>query len=183
MSVSPAAGPNSVRDLSFIAISFAAGVMGAFSVAMIAAVGRTRGGEEATWLHMTTLIAGSATVLAVALLRGKRPAFPHPLNQGWLLWVVVATFAAMAIMSVRGIEWYYLASGLVSVATFLLMAWLLVRVNLAFFFASNTLGMVFGALVMDEIGAFGAVAREVSPLRLVGVVIVAAGVVVVRTAK
>ena len=183
MSVSAAARSQFVRDVPLIAVGFAGGVMGAFSVAMVAAVGRMRGGEEATWLHMTTLIAGTATVLAVALLRGKRPAFAAPLDRGWLLWAVAAMFAAMAIMSVRGIEWYYLASGLVSVATFLLMAWLLVRVNLAFFFASNTLGMVFGALVMDEIGAFGAVARELSLFRVVGVLLVAAGVVVVRTAK
>lgn len=183
MSASLPAGPRLARDLPFIAVGLTGGVFAAFSVAMLAAVGRRRGGEEATWLHMTTLIAGTAAVLAIAALRGRRPAFLRPLDQGWVMWVVAATFAALAVMSVRGLPSYYLASGSLSVVTFLLMAWLLVRINLAFFFASTTLGQVMGALVMDEIGAFGAAERELSVLRVGGVLLVAAGVVLVRTGK
>ncbi|MCC6268421.1 MAG: DMT family transporter [Dehalococcoidia bacterium] len=183
MSYSFRTGPRFARDLPFIAVGIAGGVFAAFSIAMVAAVGQRRGGEEATWLHMTALVAGTAAVLAIAALRGKHPTFLRPMDQGWVLSIVAATFAALAIMSVRGIAWYYLTSGLVSVVTFMLMTWLVVRVNLAFFFASNTLGTVFGALVMDEIGAFGAAEREVSAVRIAGVMLVAAGVVLVRTGK
>ncbi len=183
MNVPTPAKPGIIRDLPFIGVGFGAGAMAAFAVAMIAAVGRKRGGEEATWLHMTTLVAGTAAVLAITALRGRRPGFLGPLDRGWPMWAIAAGFAGLALMSVRGIAPYYLLSGLVSVATFLLLAWLVVRVNLAFYFAATTLGQVFGSLVMDEIGAFGAVEREFSVLRALGVVLVAAGVVAVRTAK
>lgn len=171
------------RDAPFIAVGLAAGGMAAFSVAMIAAVGRMRGGEEATWLHMTTLVAGTAVVIGVVALRGRAPAFARPLDCGWTIWTIAALFAVIAVLSVRGIAWYYLASGSVSVATFVLLTWLLVRVNLAFYFASTTFGQVAGSLVMDEIGAFGAPEHEITVLRAFGVVLVAAGVVAVRTGK
>lgn len=183
MSVAKPLRPGIVRDLPFIAVGVGAGTMAAVGVAMIAAVGRKRGGEEATWLHMTTLIAGTAAVLAIAALRGKHPGFLRPLDRAWAMWAIAGSFAALALMSVRGIAPYYLLSGLSSVAIFLLLAWLVVRVNLAFYFAATTLGQVFGSLVMDEIGAFGAAEREFTLLRALGVVLVAAGVVVVRTAK
>lgn len=84
---------------------------------------------------------------------------------------------------VASISWYYLSSGIVSVATLLLITWLLVRVSLVFYVASGALGQVLGSLVMDEIGAFGAIEREISLLRVVGVLLVVMGVVAVRTPK
>ena len=153
------------------------------SVAVIAAVGRKRGGEEATWLHMVTLVCGVAVVLAISAMRGHRPGFPRPLDRPAAMWLVALVFGALALMSVRGISWYYLSSGIVSVATLLLITWLLVRVSLVFYVASGALGQVLGSLVMDEIGAFGAIEREISLLRVVGVLLVVMGVVAVRTPK
>lgn len=82
----------------------------------------------------------------------------------------------------RGIAGY-LASGLTSVAVFLLATWLLVRVNLAFCFASNTPGIVVGSLALDQFGAFGAPEQSITLARAAGVMLIAAGLVAVRTAK
>ncbi|MBK9611717.1 DMT family transporter [Candidatus Amarobacter glycogenicus] len=171
------------RDLPFIALGITYGALGSYSVAVIAAVGRKRGGEEATWLHMVTLVCGVAVVLAISAMRGHRPGFPRPLDRPAAMWLVALVFGSLALMSVRGISWYYLSSGIVSVATLLLITWLLVRVSLVFYVASGALGQVLGSLVMDEIGAFGAIEREISLLRVVGVLLVVIGVVAVRTPK
>lgn len=171
------------RDAVLVLAGFASGALAAIAIAMVGAVGRERGGEEATWLHLATLIAGMSAVVTVMAVRGTAPRFPHPLNRSWVIAAVAVTFAAIAIVSVRGIAWYYLASGVTSVAVFLLITWLIVRVNLAFYFASNTLGTVAGSLVLDEIGAFGAPEQSITLARAAGVVLIAAGVVAVRTAK
>lgn len=183
MTAAPAVPARPTGDLLPIAASLLSGLLTAVPLGMLAAVGRERGGEEATFLHLVTLVAGLAAVSAVFALRGTRPGFLPPLNSAWSMVALAAASGVIAIICVRGIEWYYLASGLISVAIFLLGTWALVRVSLGLYFASSTLGSVFGSLVMDEIGAFGAIEREISLLRVAGILLVAAGVVVVRTAK
>jgi hypothetical protein len=171
------------RDLLPMAASLLSGLLTALPLAMLAAVGRERGGEEATFLHLVTLVAGLAAVSAVFALRGTRPAFLRPLNSGWSMVALAAAFGVVAAICVSGIEWYYLSTGIISVAIFLLVTWSLVRLSLGLYFASSTLGSVSGSLVMDQIGAFGAIERDISPIRVAGALLVAAGVVVVRTAK
>jgi len=170
-------------DLVPIGACLLAGLFTALPLAMIGAVGRERGGEEATFLHLVTLVAGLALVTAVFALRGSQPAFLRPLNSARSMAAMATAFGVVAVLCLRGLEWYYLLSGLISVAIFLLSTFALVRLSLGLYFASNTLGSVFGSLLMDQIGAFGAVERELSLLRISGVLLVAAGVVVVRTAK
>jgi len=150
---------------------------------MIGAVGRERGGEEATFLHMDTLAAGLSLVMAAYALRGSAPSFLRPLNSAASMALLGAALGVVALLSARGLEWYYATTGVMSVAIFLLITWSLVRLSLGLYFASITLGQVAGSLVMDQIGAFGAPEHELTLLRAIGVLLVAAGVVVVRAGK
>lgn len=179
-STAPAKQPG---DLLPVGAALLAGLLTALPLAMIAAVGRERGGEAATFLHLVTLVAGLAVVMAAFALRGTPPSLMLPLDSAWSMLGLAIAFGAVALLCLQGIQWYYLSTGIISVAIFLLVTWSLVRLSLGLYFASNTLGSVFGSLVMDQIGAFGAVERELSLLRVSGVLLVAAGVVVVRTAK
>ncbi len=183
MAIQEARNVAAAREALLLAVGFSGGALAAVAIAMVGAVGRERGGEEATWLHLATLLGAMCAVVAAMALRGKAPGFPHPLKHAWVMGVAAVAFATIAIVSIQGIAWYYLASGLISVAIFLLLTWLIVRVSLAFYFASNTLGTVAGSLVLDEIGAFGAPEQGITLVRALGVVMVAAGVVLVRTAK
>lgn len=183
MTAAPPAPTLRSGDLLPIGASLLSGLLTALPLAMIGAVGRERGGEEATFLHLVTLVAGLAVVMAVFALRGATPLLPRPLHSASSTLVLALAFGAVALLCLRGLEWYYISTGIISVAIFLLITWSLVRLSLGLYFASNTLGSVFGSLVMDEIGAFGAIERELSLLRASGVLLVAAGVVVVRTAK
>ncbi|MBE7519070.1 MAG: DMT family transporter [Thermoflexaceae bacterium] len=183
MTVAPAAGLRGMRDLALISAGAASGGLAAVAISMVAAVGRKRGGEEATWLHLLVLLAAMSVVLGVAALRGKAPGFARPLHLGPAILVMGGLFALAALLSWRGIEWYYLASGLISTAIFLMITWMLVRVSLVLYFATSTLGMVFGSLAMDQIGAFGAPEHEITLPRALGALLVTVGVVVVRTGK
>lgn len=171
------------REAALIGVGVASGALAALGIAMVAAVGRKRGGEEATWLHLSVLLAAMAVLVAVAAMRGRGPGFARPLHRAEVMWAVAAAFSAIALLSVRGIEWYFLASGVISAVIFLMITWLLVRVSLVLYFASNTLGTVFGSLVMDQIGAFGAPEHEITLPRALGALLVVVGVVWVRTGK
>lgn len=183
MTAAPGATPRRTADLAPIGAALLAGLLTAAPIAIIGAVGRQRGGEEATFFHLVTLVAALSVVAAVYGWRGAPPAFPRPMNSAWSMTVLGVLFGSVALACVRGLEWYYLSTGIISVAIFLLITWSLVRLSLGLYFASQTLGSVFGSLVMDQIGAFGAMEREVTLARLAGVLMVAAGVVVVRAAK
>lgn len=182
----PALPPSSrpaARDALLIAVGVASGLLAAVAIAMVAAVGRQRGGEEATWLHLLIGVAMLAGVVGVAAWRGNRPGFQRPLNSLPAIAALAVTCGALALASFRGLEWYYLLSGVLSTAVFLLVTWLLVRVSLALYIASNTLGMVFGSLVLDHLGAFGAPEHDLTLPRAAGAVLVAVGVAWVRTGK
>jgi transporter family-2 protein len=185
MTVQPASAdaPSWLREAILIAAGAGSGALAAVAIAMVAAVGRERGGEEATWLHLLVLVAAMAVVIAVAARRGKAPAFERPLHSLTAVLALALVCGVVALASFRGLEWYYLLSGVVSMVIFLLITWLLVRVSLAFYFASNTLGMVFGSLALDQIGAFGAPEHDLTLPRVLGALLVVVGVVWVRTGK
>lgn len=183
MNAPPAVQARTPNDLLPLGATFFAGLLTALPLAMIGAVGRERGGEEATFLHLVTLVAGLALVTVVIAVRGTGPSLPRPLNSISSMLAMAIVFGAIALLCLRGLEWYYLSTGVISVGIFLLITWSLVRISLGLYFAANTLGSVVGSLLMDEVGAFGAIQRELSLLRVTGVLLVAAGVVVVRTAK
>lgn len=171
------------RDVLLIAVGAASGLLAAIAIAMVAAVGRQRGGEEATWLHLLIGVAMLAGVVGVAAWRGSRPGFQRPLHSLPAIGTLAVTCGALALASFRGLEWYYLLSGVISTAIFLMVTWLLVRVSLALYIASNTLGMVFGSLVVDQLGAFGAPEHDLTLPRVAGAVLVVVGVAWVRTGK
>ncbi len=171
------------RDALLIAVGFGCGALAVIAIAMVAAVGRQRGGEEATWLHLLILVMTMTVVVGVAARRGSQPGFERPIHTVSAVGALGATCGALALASFRGLEWYYLLSGVISTGYFVLATWLLVRASLALFFASTTLGTVFGSLVMDQIGAFGAPEHALTIPRAAGALLVVAGVVMVRTGK
>ncbi|MBK9344370.1 MAG: DMT family transporter [Dehalococcoidia bacterium] len=136
------------------------------------------GGEEATCLHLVTLVGGVAAARRLGASRHRaRRSFVRStrLEHGGGCWSLPCAAHVGA-----GIAWYYLSSGIISVATLLLITWLLVRLSLGSSSHPAPWVASLASLVMDEIGAFGAIEREISLLRVVGVLLVAAGVVVRR---
>ena len=75
---------------------------------------------------------------------------------------------------------YLLLSGLFGGIFITAAAFLAPRIGVALLFSAFTAGTLTGGLILDHIGAFGAGGERATLLRVLGVVVVFAGVVIVR---
>lgn len=164
-------------------IAFAIGIASATQIAMVGALSRQRGIPEATWISMLATITGIALVIGVRAWRGETPALPSPITPAGLFLVVSGIAAVLLVLSLRGLAPYYGITGLFAVAFLLGTAAVVPKIGVALFFIVNASGSLLGAVIFDHIGAFGAVPNPVTPMRLIGFVVVLAGILVVRFAR
>ena len=82
--------------------------------------------------------------------------------------------------AVRGLPVYAWAGGLYGAFFVTAAAFAAPRIGLAFFIALLIAGQLGMALLLDHLGAFGLPRQPVSPVRLFGVLLILAGVVLVR---
>ena len=155
-----------------VLLAVAIGMGGSVQVAMLGALERQRGPVEAAW------ISGGGTVLLLALilgaraLRGDGPDLPAP---------VAAPLALSVIASARGVPPYLLLSGLFGGIFITGAAFLAPRIGVALLLSAVTAGTLSGGLVLDHVGAFGAGVERATVIRLLGVLVVFAGVLIVRS--
>lgn len=157
------------------------GLGGATQTSMLGALGRERGGTEGAWISLLGSVAGITIVLAVRAARGNEVNLPAPFDRMPLHGVLAVIVVLALIASLRGLPPYFAVTGLFGTA-FIVGAGLLVpSLGVALFFGAVTAGTVVGALGMDHVGAFGATPQHVSVLRVLGVSMLLAGVVIVRS--
>ncbi len=175
----------SERRLSLIPllIAFILGIASATQIAMIGAMSRQRGSPEATWVSMLATIAGIALVLGIRALRGDTPILPEPITRPALFLGVSLATAILLLLSMRGLAPYYAITGLFAVAFLLGTAAIVPQIGVGLFFIVNASGSLLGAAIFDYIGAFGAHPIPFSAMRIVGFVVVFAGMVIVRFAR
>lgn len=165
---------------------FVAVVIGVGSSAQIALIGgmaRGRGAPDAVFTSMMATLAGIGLVLAIRGFRGEPPLYAAPLNSGGAFLLVAAVATVMLVLSMKGLHPGYAVTGLFATAFLLGTAVLVPRLGVTLFFAATTAGSLIGALIFDQIGAFGAQPAGLSPLRIIGVLAVCAGVVLVRVGR
>ncbi|MEZ4504200.1 MAG: DMT family transporter [Dehalococcoidia bacterium] len=157
------------------------GLGGATQTSMLGSLGRERGGTEGAWISLLGSVTGITIVLAVRAARGDEVNLPTPFDRLPLQVLVAAIAVAALAASLRGLPPYFAVTGLFGTA-FIVGAGLLVpSLGVALFFGAVTAGTVIGALGMDHVGAFGATPQHVTTLRVLGVSMLLAGVVVVRS--
>lgn len=166
-----------------LAIAIAVGLGSSLQIALIGGMARARSAPEATFTSMMATIAGIGVVLAIRALRGDAPAFAAPIDRGLAFFVVAAVAGVLLVLSLKGLHPGYAVTGLFATAFLLGTAFLVPRLGVALFFAATTAGSLLGALVFDQIGAFGATPAPLNPLRLLAVVLVFAGVALFRIAR
>jgi transporter family-2 protein len=103
---------------------------------------------------------------------------------------VVGTFALGAVAlalgarpgagAVRALPWYAWTGGLYGAVFVAMAAWAAPRLGVTMFLTLAIAGQLAMALCLDRIGAFGLARIEIGPIRLVGVALVLAGVLLVR---
>ncbi|HMC91937.1 MAG TPA: DMT family transporter [Allosphingosinicella sp.] len=117
-----------------------------------------RGVGSAVNAAFVSFLVGSLALLAVALALGARP-----------------TAGAM-----RALPWYAWTGGLYGAVFVTMAAWAAPRLGVTMFLAAAIAGQLALALFLDRMGAFGLARADIGPMRLLGVVLVLAGVVLVR---
>ena len=164
-----------------VALAIAIGVGGSVQVAMLGALERQRGPLEAAWISGGGTVLMLALILGARALRGDGPDLPAPLDRPWPFALVAVPLALSVIASARGVPPYLLLSGLFGGMFITGAAFLAPRIGVALLFSAVTAGTLSGGLVLDHIGAFGAGAERATVMRLLGVLVVFAGVVIVRS--
>lgn len=164
-------------------VAFAVGVGSSVQIAMIGGMARVRSAPEATFTSLMATVAGVAIVLAIRGMRGDAPFFHMPMDRGWAFFVVAAVSGALLVLSMRGLHPAYAITGIFATLFLLGTAWLVPKIGIALYFGATTAGSLVGAMIFDQIGAFGAQATSLSPLRILGVLAVFGGVILVRIAR
>jgi transporter family-2 protein len=80
----------------------------------------------------------------------------------------------------RSLPWYAWTGGLYGAFFVATAAWAAPRLGVTLFLTAAIAGQLALALLLDRIGAFGLARVEIGPVRLLGVALVLAGVVLVR---
>ncbi len=79
-----------------------------------------------------------------------------------------------------GSPWWVWTGGLLGVVFVLVSLGLVNRLGAAFLFALVVVGQMLASLVIDHYGLFGVSEHTVSPLRILGVMLLLGGVVLIR---
>jgi uncharacterized membrane protein YdcZ (DUF606 family) len=166
----------------FVILSVVVGAAGATQIAMLGAMGRERGPYEATWVSILGTIAGLAAVVVFRALRGSRPDLPSPLDTGWPFVGVLVVCGVLLLVSLRGLELYFVLCGMFATAYLLTIGFAVPHIGAALFLGAATGGTLLGSAVYDHIGAFGAEPQETTLLRATGIGVILIGVAIVRIA-
>jgi len=97
-----------------------------------------------------------------------------------LLIVALALGARPAAGAMRSLPWYAWTGGLYGAFFVATAAWAAPRLGVTLFLTAAIAGQLALALLLDRIGAFGLARVEIGPVRLLGVGLVLAGVVLAR---
>ncbi len=163
-----------------LALALIIGAGAAIQTSMLGSIGRERGATEAGWQSILATVMGISAILAIRSLRGDPPALPAPLDRA-ALQVAVAVIAAIGLVfTVRGLEPYYLIVGFFGLAFIVGAASLTPKLGVALFLSATIAGQLVGALLLDQVGAFGNQVHTLTASRLLGVAALMVGLVLVR---
>ena len=166
-----------------ILVAIAVGLAAAVQTAMLGAMGRDRAAAEAAWVSLFGSIVGISVVMLVRLARGEVQGMPAPLDRPWLYAATLVLALGVLVLSLRGLPWYYGVAGLGGVIYLASAAYFVPTLGVAIFFGATTAGTVLGALIVDQLGAFGAAPTAPSSARFAGLALVVIGVVVTRLGR
>lgn len=165
-----------------IAIAVVVGLASALQTAMLGALGRGRAPAEAAWVSLLGSVVGISAVMLIRTVRGDS-LMPPPLDRAWPYLGVLFVGGVVLALSMRGVPWYLGVAGMGGVIFLATAAFLVPRLGVALFFGATTAGSVVGALLLDQMGAFGATPTPASVARVGGMALIMVGVVVARLAR
>jgi len=164
----------------YILLAIGAGFGTAMQTGLIGSLSRARGPVEAAWVSVLATICGIAIVLGVRSAKLAPPAFPAPFDSPFSFAAVLVLAAATLVISMKGVESYLAAAGLLGFVYLFTAAFVAPRAGIAVFTASFTAGTLMGAVILDHFGAFGASVERISASRVLGIFALLGGVLLIR---
>lgn len=164
----------------FVFATVGVGITSALQIAMLGAIARERGGFEATWVSMLASLAGMAGVMLVASILGQQPSLARPFDHGAIYGFFAGIMLIALLLASRGLPPYLALTGFLPVPYLLAASFIGPRIGLGVFLGAMISGQLIGGLWLDHVGAFGARARHIDPVRLAGALVLLLGVVLIR---
>jgi bacterial/archaeal transporter family-2 protein len=139
-------------------------------------------------LALAAVAAGCLMPLQAGINSKLRPFVGGPVPATFVS-VTVSALTMAALMAAtrtavpmpgKGGPWWVWTGGVLGVAIVLAMLGLVSRLGAAFLFALIIVGQMLASLAIDHYGLLGVSQQEVTPMRLVGVALLLAGVVLIR---
>ena len=171
--------PLSATHLIYIALAFISGGGVAIQVSMLGAMGSLRSPSAAVWVSLLATAAGLSAVLAIRNA-GSGTGLPVPFDRAWVMAAVAALSTLALALSVRGVPPYLILTGLMSLPFLIGSGFLIPRIGVGLYLASAIAGQLMGALLLDQIGAFGGHVYRIDLLRGLGVLALLSCVILVR---
>jgi transporter family-2 protein len=84
------------------------------------------------------------------------------------------------VLASRGLPAYLALTGFLPVPYLLAASFIGPRIGLGVFLGAIIAGQLIGGIALDHVGAFGAVPRRIDAIRLLGAIVLAIGVILIR---
>lgn len=165
---------------AYVALGLGIGAAGALQAVLAGVLARGRGPLEAGWITGLGMAGTLALVLAARSLRGDGPDLPAPLDRAWPFAIAAAICASGLLASMRGLPAHLALVGPCGGLIVGGAAFLAPRLGATLLFSVVTAGTLAGALALDHAGAFGSEPQRATLTRVLGVLVVLAGVAIVR---
>jgi uncharacterized membrane protein YdcZ (DUF606 family) len=159
------------------------GLGAAVQLGMVSQMGRLRGPTEAAWINVLATFFGMALVFGVQTLRGHSPNLPSPFDNAYVFAGVAAAAAFAIAVSTRGLAPYLGIAGVFGFTYLMGAGYLAPRIGIALFASAVTAGTLIGSVALDHYGAFGGEIHRISAMRVSGLLLLVAGVVLVRSSR
>lgn len=171
-----------LADIGVIGVALLAGGVNTLQLALLTGIRSERGALGATWISMLASLGGMALLLGGVLLASGRGTIrlPSPFTSWWGFALLGAVFVTMLLLAGRGLPWYLLVTGALSIPYLIAAAWAGQRIGLGVYLAAVVTGQLTMSVLLDHVGAFGLTQRSIDPLRATGVVVLIAGVLLIR---
>lgn len=143
------------------------------------------------WLLALVAVAAGALLPIQASINGRLRPFVGGAIPATLVSVAVSTTTMVVLVlatrtpvptgsKLTGSPWWVWTGGILGVVVVLVSLGLVNRLGAAFLFALMVVGQMLASMVIDHFGLFGVSEHAVSPLRVLGVMLLLAGVMLIR---
>lgn len=165
-----------------LVLAFGFGLGLTLNAALTGAITRRRGGREASLLTPLSALPVIAILLAWIAFDEGGTQLPAPFDALLVMLAIVPALALVLWLAVRGLPLWYGSMGFLNGLGLVFVPRFIEDLGLALYFSVLTFGSCTGAIAFDHFGLLGFVKRRASLLRVGGLTLAGAGVVVVRVA-